>query len=103
MSIVIITGGAGGVGQEVVRLLSERGDRVWLTYNRSEERARDLIAKASGSPGLVNARQVNLEAAVETERFVKEVLSIMILSVVRMEILILIRFWDRQTRSVLVW
>ena len=58
-----------------MRLLSERGDRVWLTYNRSEERARDLIAKASGSPGLVNARQVNLEAAVETERFVKEVLS----------------------------
>ncbi|MFH7362392.1 SDR family oxidoreductase [Pseudomonas syringae pv. tagetis] len=40
---VLITGGSSGIGAAAVRTFVSRGDQVWFTYHRGEDRAHELI------------------------------------------------------------
>ncbi len=49
MGLVLVAGGTGGIGREVVRLLAARGSRVAFNYRTAEGLARDLEAEVDGS------------------------------------------------------
>ncbi|MBU9810411.1 SDR family oxidoreductase [Rahnella sp. C60] len=40
---ILITGGSSGIGAATVRAFASRGDQVWFTYHRGEDRALELI------------------------------------------------------------
>jgi len=44
----LITGGSSGVGLELVRLFAQAGHTVWFTYNRGEDRSRQLLDDLPG-------------------------------------------------------
>ena len=45
---ILVTGGAGGIGTEVVRLFAARGARVAVHYNTSSEAAEALASEVGG-------------------------------------------------------
>ena len=45
----VVTGGAGGIGSAVSKLLASSGARVVVAYNRNEERARELVNNLPGN------------------------------------------------------
>jgi NAD(P)-dependent dehydrogenase (short-subunit alcohol dehydrogenase family) len=57
--VALVTGGSGGIGRAVVRLLSERGSDVVLTYRTRAEEAERVVAEASAHG--VQARAVRLD------------------------------------------
>ncbi len=48
MKTVVITGGAGGIGESICRRFAKEGYRVVVGYKRSEEKARALAAEIGG-------------------------------------------------------
>jgi 3-oxoacyl-[acyl-carrier protein] reductase len=46
--VVLVTGGAGGIGSAIVRAFAGEGARVCVHYRSNEERARALAAEVSG-------------------------------------------------------
>src|SRR5581483_7671787 len=52
--VALITGGSGGIGREVCRLMAERGSDVALTYNRNGDAAQSAVADvvAAGRRGV---------------------------------------------------
>jgi len=66
----LVTGGSGGIGSAICRLLAARGSAVTFTYHRNHEAAEALAAElaAVAGPERVHARSVDLtdaEAAAE--------------------------------------
>lgn len=47
--IVVVTGGAGGIGSAICKRLAEEGAYVIITYNSNEEKAKQLIEDLTGS------------------------------------------------------
>ena len=47
-SVVLVTGGSGGIGRTVCRQFAERGARVWVHYNGREAAAREILEGLSG-------------------------------------------------------
>ena len=45
---VLITGGSSGIGAQLVRAFLAAEHTVWFTYNRGEDRARELAASLNG-------------------------------------------------------
>ena len=45
---VLVTGGAGGIGTEIVRMFAGEGARVAVHYNKSREAAEELAAEVGG-------------------------------------------------------
>lgn len=60
MKTVLITGGSRGIGRECVKLFCENGYRVAFTYNKSEDKARELES-------LSGAFAIKADSAIESE------------------------------------
>ena len=63
-SIALVTGGARGIGAEVVRMLGARGLTVCVNCRQNVDEAREVLAAAGGN-GWVEAADVGDEAEVE--------------------------------------
>ncbi|MCD9623872.1 SDR family NAD(P)-dependent oxidoreductase [Rhabdothermincola salaria] len=62
----LVTGGTGGIGAAICRMLVERGSAVAFTYRSNDDVARQLVDELTGLGGEVAAHRVDLvdEAAV---------------------------------------
>src|SRR5256885_13903334 len=60
--VVLVTGGSGGIGQEVVRAFRREGARVVLHYHTHEERAQTLAAEPGPACIALGADLTNEEA-----------------------------------------
>jgi len=50
--VAVVIGGAGGIGTAICEVLSRAGARVVVSYQRSEQPARDLVERLHGGPHL---------------------------------------------------
>jgi NAD(P)-dependent dehydrogenase (short-subunit alcohol dehydrogenase family) len=66
----IVTGGSGGLGAAVARLLGERGSDVALTYRSNEEAARAVAADVEAAGRRAEVVQVDVLDAAATAAFV---------------------------------
>ncbi|HEY8548228.1 MAG TPA: SDR family oxidoreductase [Acidimicrobiales bacterium] len=69
----LVTGGTGGLGEAVCRMLAERGSDVALTYNKNAAKAEALVAELEALGRRAQAWSVDLVDAEATARFVAEV------------------------------
>lgn len=56
----LVTGGTGGIGAAVVRLLAERGSDVVFTYRSNDDRAQQVVGEAEALGRRVRALSVDL-------------------------------------------
>jgi len=66
--VALVTGGAGGIGSAVCRLLAERGADIALSYRSN--RPDDLVASLASDGRRVHAQQVDLEDEAQTNALV---------------------------------
>lgn len=62
MRNVLITGASRGIGAAAARAFAERGDKVFINYNNSQEAAEELVKEAGGvaiRADVSNANEVN--------------------------------------------
>lgn len=71
--VAIVTGGSGGLGAAVCRLLAERGSDVALTYRGNEVAARAVAADVDAAGRRADVAQVDLLDAAATCSFVDRV------------------------------
>ena len=62
-SVVLITGGGGGIGRAVAHRLAASGAKLILTYHRDQEKARNAAASLDGKDHLVVQASVTETAA----------------------------------------
>lgn len=62
--VVVVTGGAGGIGSAVCRIFAEAGARLVITYNTNADRAHQLAAQLGGEHMVAHA-PVDDSAALE--------------------------------------
>jgi NAD(P)-dependent dehydrogenase (short-subunit alcohol dehydrogenase family) len=67
----IVTGGSGGLGAAVCRLLAERGSDVALTYRGNEAAARAVAADVAAAGGRASVTQVDLLDVDATAAFIE--------------------------------
>jgi acetoacetyl-CoA reductase len=74
-AVVIVTGGARGIGRAIAEELGREGARVVVNYAKSKEAAEDLVAQLqqNGSPGAV-AVQADVSDAAQAARLIEETL-----------------------------
>jgi 3-oxoacyl-[acyl-carrier protein] reductase len=70
MGTAVVTGGSGGLGAAVSRLLAERGSDVALTYRGNETAARAVAADVEAAGRRAEVAQVDLLDATATAAFV---------------------------------
>lgn len=58
--VAVVSGGTGGIGAAIVRLLTERGATVAFTYRSQRAAADDLVAELAAAGGRAVADQVDL-------------------------------------------
>jgi 3-oxoacyl-[acyl-carrier protein] reductase len=68
--VVLVTGGAGGIGQSICRAFSSEGARVVVHYNESKEEAISLSKEIGGT-----AMQADLRSQKSADRLVDEIVS----------------------------
>jgi NAD(P)-dependent dehydrogenase (short-subunit alcohol dehydrogenase family) len=68
-----VTGGTGGLGEAVCRLLAERGSHVALTYNKNATKAAELVAEIEASGRRARAWPVDLVDEDVTHTFLDDV------------------------------
>ncbi|MCW7940776.1 dehydrogenase [Streptomyces hygroscopicus] len=69
----LVTGGTGGIGTAIVRLLAERGSDVAFTYRADEEAARALSGAVTGYGRQARAMRLDLTDESATAETVREV------------------------------
>jgi len=67
---VMVTGGAGGIGRSIVKLLYQEGARISLHYNKSEEKAFQIRDQFNSSRLILI--KGNLEKEADVKRFFQE-------------------------------
>jgi 3-oxoacyl-[acyl-carrier protein] reductase len=65
--VAIVTGGSGGIGAAIARMLADEGAHVVVGYKREEDRARRVVAELSGGGHL--ALPMALEDSESVRRF----------------------------------
>ena len=58
--VALVSGGSGGIGSAVCRLLAERGAEVVFTYHSSAEKADGLVAEIAAAGGRARSVQLDL-------------------------------------------
>jgi 3-oxoacyl-[acyl-carrier protein] reductase len=71
----VVTGGSGGLGAAVCRMLAERGSNVALTYNRNADAAAAVVADVEAHGRQASATQVSLEDEAATAAFLDDVVA----------------------------
>jgi NAD(P)-dependent dehydrogenase (short-subunit alcohol dehydrogenase family) len=71
----LVTGGSGGLGAAVCRMLAERGSDVALTYNRNAAAAAAVVAEVEGHGRRASAHQLSLEDADATAAYLERVVA----------------------------
>jgi 3-oxoacyl-[acyl-carrier protein] reductase len=69
----VVTGGSGGLGAAICRLLAERGSDIALTYNRNAAAAAEVVADVEKLGRSARAWQLSLEDEGATATFLEEV------------------------------
>ena len=69
----VVTGGSGGIGAAIARLLAERGSDVAITYNRNRAAADAVAAEVEAFGQRAKAWQLSLEDEQATNAFLDEV------------------------------
>jgi 3-oxoacyl-[acyl-carrier protein] reductase len=69
----VVTGGSGGIGAAVCRLLAERGSDVVLTYHRNADAAAGVVKEIEAAGQRALARQLDLRDADAIPPFLDEV------------------------------
>src|SRR5947209_4392524 len=74
-AVVVVTGGARGIGRAIAEELGREGARVVVNYAKSKEAAEDLVAQLqqNGSPGAV-AIQADVSDATQAAKLIEETL-----------------------------
>lgn len=72
----VITGGSGGIGAAIARLLAERGSDVAITYNRNQAAADAVVAEVEAFGQRAKACQLSLEDEQATNLFLDEVVGV---------------------------
>ena len=65
----VVTGGSGGIGAAICRLLAERGSHVALTYNRNTEAAVSVVAEVESAGRRGRAWALDMVDAAATTAF----------------------------------
>jgi 3-oxoacyl-[acyl-carrier protein] reductase len=73
--VAIVTGGAAGIGRFISLELARRGAKVVLNYNRSEQKANELVEEIKSFGGQAYAVQADISNYEDAERLVKEAIS----------------------------
>jgi 3-oxoacyl-[acyl-carrier protein] reductase len=68
--VAIVTGGSGGLGRAVVRMLAERGARVVAGYHQRAAAAAETVAACAGLRGAVATQQVDVRARASVEALI---------------------------------
>jgi NAD(P)-dependent dehydrogenase (short-subunit alcohol dehydrogenase family) len=68
----LVTGGSGGIGRAVVRLLAQRGSDVAFTWHANERAARRLVDEVASYGVRVSSHQVDIADGPACERMVGE-------------------------------
>jgi 3-oxoacyl-[acyl-carrier protein] reductase len=71
----VVTGGSGGLGAEICRLLAARGSDVALTYNRNATAAAAVVADVEAEGHRAKAWQLSLEDEAATAAFLEDVVA----------------------------
>lgn len=71
----VVTGGTGGLGAAVCRMLAERGSHVALTYNKNATKAAELVDEIAGHGRPARAWPVDLVDEDATAAFLGEVVA----------------------------
>ncbi|TMD30108.1 MAG: 3-oxoacyl-ACP reductase FabG [Chloroflexi bacterium] len=74
-AVVVVTGGARGIGRAIAEEIGREGARVVVNYAKSKEAAEDLVAQLqqNGSPGAV-AIQADVSDAAQAAKLIEETL-----------------------------
>lgn len=64
--VALVTGGGGGIGSDICRVLAEAGYRVVLTYNRNRQKADAVAQELAGSDHLVTQLAVEESQSIDT-------------------------------------
>ncbi len=70
--VAVVTGGSGGIGAAICRLLAQRGSAVAFTYRSNEEEARRVVAAIEESGGRATSTQVDVTDPGAVKAFVDE-------------------------------
>ena len=73
--VAVVTGGSGGLGATIARLLAERGSDVAITYNRNRAAADGVVADIEANGGRAKAWQLALEDENATRTFLDDVIT----------------------------
>lgn len=71
--MAVVTGGSGGLGAAIARLLAERGCRVCVTYRSNARAAEELVHGLARAGHSAEARQLDLTDPEATERCLRGV------------------------------
>jgi len=71
--VAIVTGGSRGIGEAIVRRLAAEGARVYATYHRSAERARQLESELQAQGYAVRFLSANVASEEDVERCIEQI------------------------------
>lgn len=71
--VALVSGGSGGVGSAVCRLLAERGAEVVFTYHSNADKADGLVAEIAAAGGRARSVQVDLSETADVAGAVTDV------------------------------
>ena len=66
--VALITGGSGGIGSEVCKLLAKNNVKVFLTYFRNKKKAESIVKKIKKKGGYIVAKKMDISSLTSIKR-----------------------------------